>query len=166
MNFNLKWSTSWNSLLKTHYEWSLKESTFIWIVSIWEIYHIRISKKFKSIHVKRWMKRKMTMKKEIVMSTMHVDFACVDESHNVKNMRVSSWKDLRQMKDERSSQRFWLMSMSSTLISVDSSNIIDVLDIASSSAWNNSNHRLFNLHFTRLKEFIKLIVKKRDSELN
>ncbi len=108
----------------------------------------------------------MTMKKKIVMSTMHVDFAYVDESHNVKNIRVSSWKDLRQMKNERSLQHFWLMSMSSMLISVDSSNIIDALNIALSSAWNNSNHHLFNLYFTRLKEFIKLIVKERDSELN
>jgi len=166
MNFNLKWSMSWNSLLETHYEWFSKESTFIWIVLIWEIYHTWIFKKFTSIHIERWMKRKMTMKKEIVMSTMHIDFACVDESYNVKNMQVSSWKDLRQIKDERSSQRFWLVSMLSTLISVDSSNIIDVLNIASSSSWNNSNHHLFDLHFTRLKEFIKLIVKKRDSELN
>ena len=166
MNSNFKWSTSWNSLLETHYEWSSKEITFIWIMLIWEIYHMRISKKFTSIHVERWMKRKMTMKKEIVMSTMHIDFTYVDESHNVKNMQVSSWKDLKQMKDERFSQRFWLVSMSSTLISVNSSDIIDALNIASSSAWNNSNHRLFDLHFTRLKEFIKLIVKERDSELN
>ncbi len=157
---------SWNSLLETHYEQSSKESTFIWIVSIWEIYHTWISKKFTSIHVEKSMKRKTTMKKEIVMSTMHIDFAYVDESHNVKNMQVSSWKDLRQMKDERSSQRFWLVSMSSTLISVDSSDIINALDIASLSAWNNSNHRLFDLHFMRLKEFIKLIVKEKDSELN
>ncbi len=90
MNFNLKRSMSWNSLLETHYERSLKESTFIWIVSIWEIYHMQIFKKFTSIHVERWMKRKMTIKKEIVMNTMHVDFACVNESHNVKNMQVSS----------------------------------------------------------------------------
>jgi len=166
MNSNLKWSMSWNLLLETHYERFSKESTFIWIVSIWEIYHTRISKKFTSIHVERWMKRKMTMKKEIVMSTMHVDFACVDKSHNVKNMQVSSWKDLRQMKDERSLQRFWLMSMLSMLINVNSSNIINVLDIASSSSWNNSNHHLFDFHFTRLKKFIKLIVKERDNELN
>ncbi len=166
MNSNLKWSMSWNSLLKTYYEQSLKESTFIWIVSIWKIYHTRISKKFTSIHVEKWIKRKMTMKKEIIMSTMHVDFACVNKSHNVKNMQVSSWKDLKQMKDERSSQRFWLMSMLSTLISVDSSDIIDALNITSSSAWNNSNHHLFDLYFTCLKEFIKLIVKERDSELN
>ncbi len=53
----------------------------------------------------------MIMKKEIVMSTMHVDFAYVNENHNVKNMQVNSWKDLKQIKDERSSQRFWLMSM-------------------------------------------------------
>ncbi len=166
MNSNLKWSMSWNSLLKTHYEWSSKESTFIWIMSIWKIYHMWIFKKFTSIHVEKWMKRKMTMKKEIVMSTMHVDFACVNENHNVKNMQVSSWKDLRQMKDERFSQCFWLVSMSSTLISVDSSDIIDALNIASSSTWNNLNHRLFDLYFTHLKEFIKLIVKERDSELN
>ncbi len=70
------------------------------------------------------------------------------------------------MKDERSSQHFWLMLMLSMLISVDSSNIIDALDIASSSSWNNLNHHLFNLYFTRLKEFIKLIVKERDSKLN
>ncbi len=56
--------------------------------------------------------------------------------------------------------------MLSMLISIDSSNIIDALNIASSSAWNNSNHRLFDLHFTRLKEFIKLIVKERDNKLN
>ncbi len=35
------------------------------------------------------------MKKEIVMNTMHVNFAYVDESYNVKNMQVSSWKDLK-----------------------------------------------------------------------
>ncbi len=90
MNSNLKQSMSQNLLLKTHYEWFSKESTFIWIMSIWKIYHMQIFKKFTSIHVERWMKRKMTMKKEIVMSTMHIDFACVDESQHVKNMQVSS----------------------------------------------------------------------------
>lgn len=79
---------------------------------------------------------------------------------------MSSWKDLKQMKDEESSQRFWLMLISSMLINVDSSNIIDALDITSSFAWNNSNHHLFNLYLTCLKEFIKLIVKEKDSELN
>ncbi len=157
---------SWNLLLKTHYEWSLKESTFIWIISIWKIYHMQIFKKFTSIYIKRWMKRKIIMKKEIVMSIMHVDFAYVNKSHNVKNMWMSSWKNLRQMKDERFLQHFWLILMSSTLINVDSSDIINALDIASSFSWNNSNHCLFNLHFIRLKEFIKLIVKKKDSELN
>lgn len=97
---------------------------------------------------------------------MHVNFACVDESHNVKNMQVSSWKDLRQMKDERSSQHFWLVSMLSMLINVDSSDIIDALNITSSSSWNNSNHRFFDFYLTRLKEFIKLIVKERDNNLN
>ncbi len=43
----------------------------------------------------------MTMKKEIVMSTMHVDFACVDKNHNVKNMQVSFWKDLLEISIER-----------------------------------------------------------------
>ncbi len=86
INSNFKWSTSWNLLLETHYEQFLKESTFIWIVSIWEIYHMWISKKFTSIHVEKWIKRKMTMKKEIVISTMHIDFTCVNENHNIKNM--------------------------------------------------------------------------------
>lgn len=100
------------------------------------------------------------------MSTMHVDFMYVNESHNVKNMWMSSWKNLRQMKNERFSQRFWLMSMLSTLISIDSFNIIDALNIASSSSWNNLNHLLFNLHLLHLKEFIKFIVKEQDNKLN
>jgi len=134
VNPNLKRPTGRNPLLEAHYGRPSEEITFIWIVSTWETYHMRIPKEFTSIHVEKWMERKTAMKKEIVMSTMHVGFACVDESHNVKNMRVGPWKDLGQMKDERPSQRFWLVPMSGTLISADPSDIIGALDIASSPA--------------------------------